>query len=101
MLPFHLGQNILRKVKELNLYSEYMFDTNIKKFIKTLVALSYVKKELIIKIFNEIKTEHIFPTTLHPLYIYLFTNYILIIKLILKFLNLALSFRNLIVQIMN
>jgi hypothetical protein len=65
---FHLGQNIIREIKDMKLYSEYLSNNNCKKHVKALMALSYVSKEKIIETFNDLKNSSDFPTKLTSLY---------------------------------
>jgi hypothetical protein len=65
---FHLGQAIIRKVKEFGLYELYKTSISIKKYVKALSALSYVKRDSILSSFNELKNSNQFPEVIEPLY---------------------------------
>ena len=55
---FHFTQAHHRKLKEMNLFYLYKSDSNIKKFIKALSALSYVQKDQIKQTFNDLKNNN-------------------------------------------
>lgn len=73
---FHLGQSIIRKVKELNLYYDYLNNNSTKKFIRSLIGLSYVEVDYIRETFIELKNHTNFPSALNVLYDYFYNNYI-------------------------
>lgn len=73
---FHLGQSIIRKVKELNLYYDYLNNMNTRKFIRSLIGLTYVDVNYIRNTFLELKNHFDFPLTLNTLYSYFYKTYI-------------------------
>ena len=60
----------------MGIYTYYIFDLNIKHFVKVLMTLLYVKKDKIIERLNELKCKKIFLSVLLPLYDYFYVNYI-------------------------
>ena len=73
---FHLGQTLMRKVKELQVYVEYKTQPIIKRFVKLLVCLSYVNPSEVENTFFEIKNLRTFPHILTELYDYFYRVYI-------------------------
>ena len=73
---FHLGQCFIRKLKDINLFYEYKSNNNLKKFVKALQTLSFVKSNHIIETYNELKNDDMFPSQLNELYEYFFSNFI-------------------------
>lgn len=73
---FHLGQAIQRKMRQLNLFYFYKSNQQIKKYVKCLTALAYVRPEKIFETFNEIRSSDGFPVILYVLYDYFLSNYI-------------------------
>lgn len=73
---FHLGQALMRKLKVFNLYYLYKSNPIIKKFVKSLIALSYCDINQIIETFSQLKMQVDFPDILSPLYQYFYNNYI-------------------------
>lgn len=73
---FHLGQNITKRLKELNLWYRYLECHLIKKFVKSLIALSYVREDLVLETFEELRNHINFPDILAPLYDYFLKTYI-------------------------
>lgn len=72
---FHLGQNIQRKLKQLNIF-QYYNNTNERIFIKALSALALVTIDKIEETFYEIFNSPEFPEVVRPLYSYFYKNYI-------------------------
>lgn len=73
---FHLGQSLLRKVKELSIFVDYKTIPNIKKHVRILVALSYVTPLEVENTFFAVKENVDFPQILTSLYDYFYRNYI-------------------------
>lgn len=73
---FHLGQNLQRKIKELNLFSHYKQNNNFRLSIKALLALSYVQPEKIVETFNVLPSLYFYDQLVNPVYLYFYNNYI-------------------------
>jgi hypothetical protein len=73
---FHLGQCLIRKLKQENIFNIYVRCPHIKKFVKALTALSFVEKEQLNNTFNLIQSSVNFPEILQPLYDYFFSVFI-------------------------
>lgn len=73
---FHLGQAVIRKVKELKLFYDYKNNQEVRKFVKCLTALSFVRIDKVEETFNQLIHARYFPEILIPLYNYFFTTYI-------------------------
>lgn len=73
---FHLGQSIQRKLKEFGIFQFYKNNERVKKFIKGLIALSYVRKSEIRNTFEELKLHQEFPEICLQIYNYFYNNYI-------------------------
>lgn len=82
---FHLGQSIIRKTKELNLYIDYLNNATTKKFIRSLIGLSYVQANHTRQTFFDLKNHSDFPTTLNSIYDYFYNNYIGDVNTIVRF----------------
>jgi hypothetical protein len=66
---FHLGQSIFRKIQKLGLTSVYHSNLTFKKFIKALIALSYVQTIYIEEKFQNLKNDINFPNLAEPVLI--------------------------------
>jgi hypothetical protein len=66
----------MRKIKDTSLFYEYKTDSNVKKFVKMLVALSFVNHYDLVQTFFDIKLMNDFPQQLHEIYNYFYYNYI-------------------------
>ena len=73
---FHLGQAIQRKLPEFRLKTLYDTTRKYNKYVKYLVALSFVAPERVHETFNEIKNTDEFDEILLPLYNYFESTYI-------------------------
>ena len=73
---FHLNQAIIRKLKEENLFNIYKTNTNVKKYIKALTALSYVDFNQVIATFVDLMESPSYPQTLRCIYNYFYDTYI-------------------------
>lgn len=73
---FHLGQSLIRKLKKENLYNYYVREFTYKKYVKSLMALSYVDREFVQETFYELKAQKDFPELLNCVYDYFFRTYI-------------------------
>ena len=67
---FHLGQSIQRKVAKMGLKSLYKTDRRVKKFVRFLSSLSFVREDKVIETFNDLKNCEDFPIKLTELYDY-------------------------------
>lgn len=66
----------MRKVKDLKLFVDYKNNLYIKKFVKCLIALSFVQVDKVFETFNILRSNSNFPIRLIPLYNYFFSIYI-------------------------
>lgn len=73
---FHLGKKVQRKLGEYGLTMQFRHSPLIKKYVKSLICLSYVRIDKVIETFNEIAGDHSFPIILKTLYDYFFENYV-------------------------
>lgn len=73
---FHLGQNIQRKLKELNLYCEYKTNPLVKKYVKALSALAFVQVEELESTFVLLRNSIEFPFIISNLYDFFYRVYI-------------------------
>lgn len=73
---FHLGQAILRKIKDLSIFSLYKSSIIMKKFVKALLALSFVKRTEITCLYNLLRNSDDFPEFLLPVYDYFYDTFL-------------------------
>lgn len=73
---FHLSQCLLRKIQSLQLFCQYKNNFNVKKFVKALLGLSFVKISEIENTFYLLKNHLTFPSELTILYEYFYNTYI-------------------------
>jgi hypothetical protein len=73
---FHMAQALMRKLKEFNIFYDYKSNPIIKKFVKSLIALSSYDIDQILHSFECLKQHHEFPSVLLQFYQYFFENYI-------------------------
>ena len=73
---FHLGQSLLRKIKEQSIYVVYKTQTVVKKFVKLCVCLAYVTPSEVESTFMEIRNRIDFPIILFDFFDYFYRVYI-------------------------
>ena len=71
---FHLGQNLWRKVQELNLVTAYCDDENLRMRVKMMLALSFVPVLDVPSVFDDLASDC--PTLMTPLIHYWEDTYI-------------------------
>jgi hypothetical protein len=73
---FYLGQCILRKLKTESIFNIYKTNLVVKKFVKALTALAFVKKEKVEETFIILNSSSTFPILLQPIYNYFYLTFI-------------------------
>lgn len=73
---FHFGQCIIRKIGELHLKNLYQTSNQVKKFVRALSALSFVRIEMLEEQYFLLLNNPDFPSCLTPLYDYFFNTFI-------------------------
>ena len=73
---FHLGQAIMRKLGELHLKSLYQTSNYVKKYVKALSSLTFVRADQVENTFNLLMSSAGFPVCLLPVYEYFHHTFI-------------------------
>lgn len=71
---FHLNQMLMRKISDLGLKSDYQTKPEVRKFVKALTALTFVKKDKINDTLSLLWNHSEWPQLLSPVYEYFFLN---------------------------
>ena len=73
---FHLGQSVQRKVGNYGLKRLYRTDSIVRRFIRSLSTLSFIREDKVIQTFEELKNNPDFPIECQDLYDYFGQTYI-------------------------
>ena len=73
---FHLGQNLIKKINEVGLKVQYSNDENLRLFVRSLIALSFISLLRISDTFTFLRSHDRFPPVLSEIYDYFFIYYI-------------------------